>query len=122
MLKMPNINQLAISGIIEGQPVQRDGYLELTVACRRNFRDKDGEWVEDVSYVKARVNAKPIESRAGIQNATYPGPLTEGRPVFITGRIRSAPPEHASLFLEARNIQVLKDRQPDDEQEPCQTA
>ena len=64
MLKMPNINQLAISGVIEGQPVCRDGFVELTVACRRNFRDKDGEWVEETSYVTAHVKSKPIESRA----------------------------------------------------------
>ena len=71
MLKMPNINQLAISGVIEGQPVCRDGFVELTIACRRNFRDKDGEWVEEISYVTAHVKSEPIESRAGIGDAAF---------------------------------------------------
>lgn len=121
MLKMPKINQLAISGIISGDPVQRDGYLELTVACRRSYRNKAGEWVEEISYVQAHVKTKPIEHRAGQGDVPYPGPLAEGLPVFITGRIRSQPPEHTSLRMEVRNIQVLKD-QPDDEEEPGQTA
>ena len=122
MLKMPNINQLAISGVIKGQPICRDGFVELTVACRRNFRDKDGEWVEEKSYVTAHVKSKPVEPRAGIGDATFPGPLAEGLPVFITGRIRSEPPEHDRLYMEVRNIQVLnKHHQPDGE-EPCPTT
>ena len=107
MLKMPNINQLAISGVIEGQPVCRDGFVELTVACRRNFRDKDGEWVEEINYVTAHVKSDPIGSRTSIGDVTFPGPLAEGLPVFITGRIRSAPPTHDRLYMEVRNIQVL---------------
>ena len=122
MLKMPNINQLAISGVIEGQPVRRDGFVELTVACRRNFRDKDGEWVEETSYVTAHVKSKPIESRAGIGDATLPGPLAEGLPVFITGRIRSAPPTHDRLYMEARHVEVLNKHRQHDEQEPCPTT
>ena len=115
MLRMPNINQLAISGIIEGQPVCRDGFVELTIACRRNFRDKDGEWVEEISYVTAHVKSKPID-------ATFPGPLAKGLPVFITGRIRSAPPEHDRLYMEVRNIQVLDKHHQPDEEEPCPTT
>ena len=115
--KMPNINQLALDGHIEGQPVQRYGYVELTVACRRRFRDEQGQWVEQINRVRVHTQAQPVESRAGIQDAPYPGPLTEGLPVFITGRIRSQPPTHDRLFLEARHVEVLKQRETDDEEE-----
>ena len=122
MLNMPNINQLAISGVIEGQPVCRDGFVKLTVACRRNFRAKDGEGVEEISYVTAHVKSEPIESRADIGDATFPGPLVEGLPVFITGRIRSAPPTHDRLYMEARHVEVLNKHCEHDEQEPCPTT
>ena len=39
MPNMPNINQLALSGVIEAQPVCRDGFVERTVACRRIYME-----------------------------------------------------------------------------------
>ena len=42
--------------------------------------------------------------------------------MFITGRIRSEPPEHDRLYMEVRNIQVLNKHRQHDEQEPCPTT
>lgn len=115
-LRMPHINQLAVSGVIDGEPIHREDYVKLRIACRRNFRDGKGAWVEEVNYITAYVRGKVARSIRGIGDATYPGPLTKGLPVFATGRVRSEPPEHR-LVMEIRNIELLKNREDDQEEE-----
>ena len=117
--RMPHINQLAVSGLIDGAPCQREGFVEVRIACQKSHRTATGAWVEEVSYITARVRGKVALSIVGMGDATYPGPLTEGRPVFATGRVRSLPDDHDRLVMEVRNIEVLDKRQTDDEPEPC---
>lgn len=116
--RMPRINQLAVSGLIDGAPCQREGFVEVRIACQKSHRDATGAWVEETSYITARVRGKVALSIVGMGDATYPGPLTEGLPVFATGRVRSLPDDHDRLIMEVRNIEVLK-RETDDEPEPC---
>ena len=116
--RMPHINQLAVSGRIDGAPCQREGFVEVRIACQKSHRDATGAWVEETSYITARVRGKVALSIVGMGDATYPGPLTEGLPVFATGRVRSLPDDHNRLVMEVRNIEVLK-RETDDEPEPC---
>ena len=120
--RMPHINQLAVSGLIDGTPCQREGFVEVRIACQKSHRNAQGEWVEETSYITARVRGKVALSIVGMGDATYPGPLTEGQPVFVTGRVRSLPPDHNRLVMEVRNIEVLKNRETDDEQEPREEA
>ena len=94
----------------------------MRIACRRHFRNDQDEWVEEVSYITARVRGKVAQSIVGMGDATYPGPLSEGLPVFATGRVRSVPPNHDRLVMEIRNIQVLKHQTDEDEERtgrPC---
>ena len=116
--RMPHINQLAVSGLIDGAPCQREDFVEVRIACQKSHRDATGAWVEETSYITARVRGKVALSIVGMGDATYPGPLTEGQPVFATGRVRSLPDDHNRLVMEVRNIEVLK-RETDDEPEPC---
>lgn len=117
--RMPHINQLAVSGLIDGAPCQREGFVEVRIACQKSHRNGKGAWVEEVSYITARVRGKVAQSIVGMGAATYPGPLTEGQPVFATGRVRSLSDDHDRLVMEIRNIEVLNKRQTDDEPEPC---
>ena len=120
--RMPHINQLAVSGLIDGEPIQREGFVEVRIACQKSHRNAQGAWVEETSYITARVRGKVAQSIVGMGDATYPGPLTEGRPVFATGRVRSLPDDPDRLVMEVRNIEVLNKRQTDDDQEPCEEA
>ena len=120
--RMPHINQLAVSGLIDGEPIQREGFVEVRIACQKSHRNAQGAWVEETSYITARVRGKVALSIVGMGDATYPGPLTEGRPVFATGRVRSLPDDQDRLVMEVRNIEVLNKRQTDDDQEPCEEA
>ena len=116
--RMPHINQLAVSGRIDGAPVQREGFVEVRIACQKSHRNAKGAWVEETSYITACVRGKVAQSIVGLGDATYPGPLSEGRPVFATGRVRSLPDDQDRLVMEVRNIEVLKNRETDDEPEP----
>ena len=120
--RMPHINQLAVSGRIDGAPCQREGFVEVRIACQKSHRNAQGAWVEETSYITARVRGKVAQSIVGLGDATYPGPLSEGLPVFATGRVRSLPDDPDRLIMEVRNIEVLKNRETDDEPEPGEEA
>ena len=37
--RMPHINQLAVSGLIDGAPCQREGFVEVRIACQKSHRN-----------------------------------------------------------------------------------
>ena len=56
--RMPNINQVALSGRIVDTPILRTSEnegirLSARIAVSRSFRDDQGNWQEDVSFFDA---------------------------------------------------------------------
>ena len=54
-LRMPNINQVALAGRLVQDPELRqseNGTLRLTahLAVNRSYRDRNGEWQDEVSF------------------------------------------------------------------------
>ena len=123
-LRMPNINQVAVSGMLCQDPDFRfmdDGAARCLarVAVNRSYRDRNQEWQEETSFfdvVLWNKSAKVLSKR-----------LTKGTPVFITGRLQSHSFRDAHdqpqtrVVIQVRNLQVLdKDDINQEEEAPCQ--
>ena len=123
-LRMPNINQVAVSGTLcqdadfrfmdDGQARSR-----ARVAVNRSWRDRNQHWQEETSYFDVVLWNQVAETLAKR--------LTKGTAVFITGRLQS----HAwrddhdqpqtRVVIQVRNCQVLKDKDINQEENaPCQ--
>ena len=103
--RMPNINQVALSGRIVQDPVlctsEKEGTsLSVRIAVIRSYRDDQDQWQEDVSFFHAIIHGKSAE---------YFGErLIKGTPVFITGHLRSRPnTEGNEVEIHVRNLQIL---------------
>ena len=118
-LRMPNINQVAVSGTLCQDADFRfmdDGAARLRsrVAVNRSYRDRNQEWQEETSYFDVVLRGRAAE--------TLCEKLTKGTPVFITGRLQSLrfrddhdpPPQR--VHIQVRNLQILEE----EEESTCQ--
>ena len=119
-LRMPNINQVAVSGTLTRDPDFRfmdDGQARCRarVAVNRSYRDRNQQWQEETSYFDVVIWNKSAEQLAQR--------LTKGTPVFITGRLQSKSfrdkndQPQTRVVVQVRNLQILT---PDEEEAPGQ--
>jgi single-strand DNA-binding protein len=117
-IKMPNINQVGISGRLCQDPefrVSENGKPRATfsIAVNFNYRDSLGEWKQDATFVPVVVWDKLAEAISEH--------LRKGSGVFLTGRLRSRTFEteegnRTILEVVARNIQFLDKIKKEEEQ------
>ena len=119
-LRMPNINQVAVSGRIVRDADFRfmdNGQARCLsrVAVHRSYRDRNQEWQEETSFFDIVLWNKAAERLAER--------LTKGTPVFLTGRLKSHPwrddqdQPQTGVVIQVRNLQVLHNQE---EEAPCQ--
>jgi single-strand DNA-binding protein len=110
-LRMPSINQVALTGRLVQDPEFRitdSGTARLTgrVAVNRSYRDRQDEWQEETSFFNIVVWNGLAERLAER--------LHKGTPVFLSGRLRSATwrdddeTPHYLVEVQARSLQVLE--------------
>lgn len=110
-LKLPSINQVALSGRLVQDPDFRLGdngipRLSGRLAVNRSFRDRDGQWREETSYVHFILWQKMAQY--------YAEKLHKGTPVFLTGRLNShnwkdaEDQPHTLIEVQVRNLQILE--------------
>ena len=110
-LRMPNINQVALSGRLVQDPDFRfmdNGAARLRgrIAVNRSYRDRNQEWQEETSFFDIILWQKAAETLAKR--------LYKGTPVFVTGLLQS----HSwrtdddqlrfRVQVQVRNLQVLE--------------
>lgn len=109
-LRMPNINQVAVSGTLCQDPDFRfmdngQARCRARVAVCRAYRDRNQQWQEETSFfdvVLWNQSAEQLSKR-----------LRKGTPVFITGRLQSQAwrDEHDQarqrVVIQVRNLQIL---------------
>ena len=117
-LRMPNINQVALSGRLVQDPELRfmdngSARLRGRIAVNRSSRDRNDEWQEETSFFDIVLWQKAAE--------TFAERLHKGTPVFTTGRLQShswhdgEEQTHSRIEVQVRNLQVLeKDQEPID--------
>ena len=117
-LRMPNINQVAVSGLIARDADFRfmdngQARCRSRVAVRRSYRDRNQQWQEETSYFDLVLWNKAAEQLAER--------LTKGTPVFITGRLQSRSwrddqdQMQTAVAIQVRNLQVLDTQKEEDE-------
>lgn len=65
----------------EAKPVPNGSLLTFSVAVERSYRNRDSEWMSQVSFVDVKAWGRVAE------DAGAPGLLTKGTPVIVTGRL-----------------------------------
>jgi single-strand DNA-binding protein len=116
LLKMPNINQVALSGRLVQDPefhLSENGTARLTarLAVNRVYRDRSDEWQEETSYFDIVLWQKAAES--------FSERLHKGTPVFATGRLQSRTwrdeedKSHSKIEIQVRNLQILEKGAPE---------
>ena len=108
-LKSPEINQVALSARLCQCPESRimeSGKLlvTFTLAANLSYRDKNGEWQQDATFVPVSVWDKAAEYAAER--------LRKASSVFVTGRlksrvVKSSGGKRTILEVTARHIQFL---------------
>ena len=120
-LRMPNINQVAVSGRIVNDPDFRfmdDGQARCRarVAVNRSYRDRNQQWREETSFFDVVIRGRSAEALAKR--------LLKGTPVFVTGRLQSLTfsDDHDQpqqrVVIQVRNCQILTPEE--EESHPCQ--
>jgi single-strand DNA-binding protein len=110
-LKMPAINQVALSGRLVQDPEFRfveNGVARLSarLAVNRSYRDRAGEWREEVSFFNIIAWHKLAESAAER--------IRKGTPVFVAGRLHSHSwkdedeTPHSLVEIQVRSLQLLE--------------
>jgi single-strand DNA-binding protein len=110
-LKMPNINQIALSGRLVQDPELRtnengSSRLLARIAVNRAYRDRNDVWQEETSFFDIVLWQKAAETFAPL--------LSKGTPVFITGRLQSRSwrddqdQPHSRIEVHVRNLQILE--------------
>ena len=115
-LKFPQINQVAVSGVLANDPEFRvletgKAQVNFSIAANRSYRDSEDQWQEEITFVPVVAWDKLAEY--AIER------LQKGRAVFLTGRLKSRKADNASrtvLEIVARNIQFL-DKESEEDQE-----
>ena len=110
-LRLPNINQVVIAGRLVQDPeftITENGAARLStrVAINRPYRDRDGDWHQETSFVNI-VAWRQVAEFASER-------LHKGSPVLVTGRLHSfswrdsEENPHSLLEIQARSLQVLE--------------
>lgn len=110
-LRMPAINQVALSGRVVQDPEYRiiesgNGRLSTRLAMNRSFRNREGEWQEETSFVNLIIWGRQADFAARR--------LHRGTPIFVSGRLRShewrdeADAPRSSLEIQVRSLQLLE--------------
>ena len=110
-LKMPAINQVALSGRIVQDAdfrIMDNGVARLAarVAVNRPYRDRNDEWQEETSFFDIILWQKAAE--------LFSERIHKGVPVFITGRLHSSSwrdkedTPHSRVEVQVRHLQVLE--------------
>jgi len=110
-LRLPEQNSVVIVGRLTQDPEIRytqkgQAVCRFTVAVNRSYRDANGEWQKEVSFI-------PIVSwrDVALQCSEH---LKKGSPVHITGRLKSRKWEdkngqsHNTLEVETQRVQFLQ--------------
>ena len=115
-IRMPSINQIALSGRLTFDPefrITETGHarLSFSIAINQSYRDRNGAWKEEVTFVPVIIWDKLAEW--GMDR------LKKGSSVFLSGRLRSRKQETSSgartvIEVVARNFQLL-DKKPEPE-------
>ena len=124
-LKMPHINQVALSGRLVQDAelrVNDKGIPRLSgrLAVNRPFRDRDGAWREETSFFNFVCWQKMAEQ--------YAERLSKGTPLFVSGRLRSHTwkddneKQHTHIEVQARALQVLARLPATDVEAPVEAA
>ncbi len=120
-LRMPNINQVALSGRLVQDPDFQfldngSARLRGRIAVNRSYRDRNDEWQEETSFFDIVLWQKAAE--------TFAQRLHKGTPIFTTGRLQSHSwrddddQPHSRIEVQVRNLQILeKDQEPTDGEE-----
>jgi len=123
-LKMPNLNQIALTGRLTRDPELRytqsgTPVLHARLANNVFFRAADGEWNQDTTYVG-------IVAWQGLAERCYEN-LSKGSAVLVTGRLTSSEWENdkgekrSQIEVRADRIQFL-DRSEDPAEESAAQA
>ena len=117
-LRFPEINQVSVSGRLCQEPESRmteNGKLRVNfnLACNLSYRDRQGEWQQDTTFVPVSVWDKLAEVVAEH--------LHKGSGVFLTGRLKSRTYETSNgnrtvVEILARNIQFLDKKEAGDKE------
>jgi single-strand DNA-binding protein len=110
-LKMPAINQVALSGRVVQDPDYRllengVGRLSARLALNRSFRNRDGEWQEEASFINVVAWEKLADFAANR--------LQRGTAVFVSDRLHSHSwrddddNPHSVVDVQVRSLQVLE--------------
>ena len=110
-LKMPAINQIALSGRLVQDPDYRvldNGSTRLSarIAVNRPYRDRNGDWQEETSFFDIVLWQKSAE--------IFANRLSKGSPVFFTGRLRSytwrdgQDQPRSRIEVQVRHLQILE--------------
>lgn len=110
-LRMPTINQIALSGRLAQDPEFRlteNGVARLSarLAVNRSYRQRNGEWQEESSFFNIVLWQKMAEY--------YAERIRKGTPVFIAGRLRShswrdeEDRHHSLVEIQVRSLQLLE--------------
>ena len=120
-LRMPNINQVALSGRLVQDPDFQfldngSARLRGRITVNRSYRDRNDEWQEETSFFDIVLWQKAAE--------TFAQRLHKGTPIFTTGRLQSHSwrddddQPHSRIEVQVRNLQILeKDQEPTDGEE-----
>lgn len=111
-LRIPNVNNVIISGRATSDSVlsyteSGSAYLRFRIASNRNYRDRNGEWQEETTFVGVTLWGKAAERLSER--------IKKGTPVMIQGRLQSYTREvdgfkRTEVSIQAFRTQVLEKR------------
>ena len=110
-LRMPSINQIALSGRLVQEPDFRlldngTARLSARIAVNRPYRDRNDAWQEETSFFNIVLWQRAAER--------FAERLHKGSPVFVTGRLRSSTwrdeedNPHSRVDIQVRHLQLLE--------------
>jgi single-strand DNA-binding protein len=108
---MPHINQVALTGrLVQDPEFHANGNgsprLNARLAVNRPYRDRNGEWQEETSFINIVTWDKLAEYASER--------LHKGAPVFVSGRLRShswkdeEQNPHSLVEIQVRTLQLLE--------------
>ena len=110
-MRMPNINQVAISGRLTRDPEflyvkdRGSSRLNARVSVVRSYKNRNGEWQEEISVFDIVLWGRAAD--------IFSEELYKDTPVFLTGRLRSANWKDSEGVMQSktqihvRNLQIL---------------
>ena len=122
-LRMPNINQVALSGRLVQDPDFQfidngSARLRGRIAVNRSYRDRNDEWQEETSFFDIVLWQKAAE--------TFAQRLHKVTPIFTTGRLQSHSwrddddQPHSRIEVQGPNLLILEQNQEPTEGEEIQ--